>query len=214
MAAWRLARALEKLRAQVGAKAPNRSKSADGSIGDQAHRARKSEHNPNAAGVVRAIDITHDPAGGFDSYRFAEMLRVKADPRIYYIISNGKIANPGQPWRKYTGSNPHDHHVHISVAASPDLYDDARDWDIGDVHHVVPDPAIVTTPPTKPIVENPFLLKGARGDAVARLQRLLKIEDDGVFGPKTDAAVKAFQRAHKLVVDGKVGVYTWRALLS
>ena len=209
--AWRLARSLEKLRAQVSAKAPNRSKSADGSIGDAAHRARKSEHNPNAAGVVRAIDITHDPAGGFDSYKFAETLRVKADPRIYYIISNGKIANPGQPWRKYTGSNPHDHHVHISVAASPDLYDDARDWDIGDVAHVAP-PDIVTPP--KPIVENPFLLKGARGDAVVRLQRLLKIEDDGVFGPKTDAAVKAFQKAHKLVADGKVGVYTWRALLS
>lgn len=212
--AWRLARSLEKLRAQVNAKAPNRSKSSDGSVGDLAHSSRKSEHNPNAAGVVRAIDITHDPASGFDSYKFAEMLRGKADPRIYYIISNGKIANPGQPWRHYTGSNPHDHHVHISVAASPDLYDDARDWDIGDVAYVAPDPTIVSTPPPKPIVENPFLLKGARGDAVARLQRILKIEDDAVFGTKTEAAVKAFQKAHKLVADGKVGVYTWRALLS
>lgn len=58
------------------------------------------------------------------------------------------------------------------------------------------------------------LKKGARGAEVEQLQTLLKcgLEIDGVFGAKTDAAVRAFQIANNLKGDGIVGVLTWAAL--
>ena len=52
----------------------------------------------------------------------------------------------------------------------------------------------------------------SRGAHVRRLQRLLHIPADGVFGPQTARAVKRFQRAHGLVADGVVGPATWSAL--
>ena len=202
----RLAKALDVLRAQINAMAPSRSKASDGWLGDQAHRARKSEHNPNAAGVVRALDVTHDPRNGVDAGKLADIIRKSGDPRAYYVISNGRIANSGQPWRKYTGSNPHDKHFHVSVAASAALYDSTKPWALGEGETTRPD---VTAPP---VIERPFLVKGSRGDAVVQLQRLLNITDDGEFGPKTEAAVKAFQKSKKLTVDGRVGPQTWAVL--
>ncbi len=66
----------------------------------------------------------------------------------------------------------------------------------------------------------PLLKKGATGTAVAGLQKgLLKFDGagsptdpgaaDGKFGPKTEAAVKAYQTHHGLAVDGIVGDRTW-----
>lgn len=47
---------------------------------------------------------------------------------------------------------------------------------------------------------------------IKALQRVLKIKDDGIFGPKTEKAVKEFQEAHHLVPDGIVGPLTKIAL--
>lgn len=121
------------LRSQLDRKYANRSKLSDGWIGDTAHASRPSDHNPNAFGVVTALDITHDPAHGVDTWKLAEILRINRDPRIKYVISNGRIfssAVSAWQWRPYTGANKHAHHVHISVMGDPALYDLASDWKI------------------------------------------------------------------------------------
>lgn len=136
--AWRLAKSLETLRDQVNAKWPNRDKSLDGTIGDAAHQATKSDHNPNSAGVVTAMDITHDPANGLDARKLAETLVASRDPRIKYIISNAQIiSSQTSPWiwRPYSGANAHRQHVHISVAGD---YDDTRPWNLGETPVAVP----------------------------------------------------------------------------
>ncbi|AFZ23055.1 putative peptidoglycan-binding domain-containing protein [Cylindrospermum stagnale PCC 7417] len=63
----------------------------------------------------------------------------------------------------------------------------------------------------------PILSFGTSGISVRVLQRLLVsngygIRVDGVFGPLTEIAVKAFQNQRNLGVDGIVGQKTWGAL--
>ncbi len=144
---WRVAKSLLKLRDQVDAAYPGRDKSWDGTIGDERHQATNSDHNPNSAGVVTAMDITNDPKHGLISGVLAETLRKSRDHRIKYIISNRRIASsyvhPWE-WRPYYGSNPHDHHVHVSVVGSPALWDDTRPWDIGTGGIPAPEPGPVT----------------------------------------------------------------------
>lgn len=68
--------------------------------------------------------------------------------------------------------------------------------------------------------QQPILKKGSKGTDVRKLQQMLKAQGydvgaiDGIFGAKTLAAVKAYQRAHGLVVDGIVGAKTWKVILS
>lgn len=131
MASWRPAKSLETLRSQINAFAPNRSKVSDGVVGDAAHAKGKSGHNPNAAGVVVAMDVTHDPANGMDCQSLADTLVASRDNRLQYLIFNGRIINSEvQPWlwRKYTGKNQHTQHIHIEVKTTPALYDDPRPW--------------------------------------------------------------------------------------
>jgi len=65
----------------------------------------------------------------------------------------------------------------------------------------------------------PLIKKGSKGDAVKKLQQILnskgyKLSVDGDFGPATEAAVKAYQKANHLEADGEVGEKTWGALIN
>ena len=71
-----------------------------------------------------------------------------------------------------------------------------------------------------PVVVRPTIRRGSTGIYVTECQEdLIKIGydlgsygADGKFGAKTEAAVRAFQAAHGLSVDGVVGPATWAAL--
>ncbi|NEQ75803.1 MAG: peptidoglycan-binding protein [Okeania sp. SIO2C9] len=65
----------------------------------------------------------------------------------------------------------------------------------------------------------PVLRNGSNGYNVTLVQRLLNdagygsLVEDGIFGVRTDAAVKQFQKDRNLIVDGIVGSQTWGALV-
>lgn len=131
--AWRLARSLERLRDEVREVAPG---TTVWTIGDAAHRARPSDHNPNSAGVVCAIDVVND--GGLDLSALAEQVRTGGHRAAKYVIYNRRITSRahGWRWRHYSGSNPHSTHVHVSVGRGSDgqstgPYDDTSPWGIG-----------------------------------------------------------------------------------
>jgi putative chitinase len=60
-----------------------------------------------------------------------------------------------------------------------------------------------------------MLLKlGSEGEDVKKLQTKLGVDPIGKFGPKTDAAVRAWQAANGLTADGIVGDGTWAKMFS
>ncbi len=67
------------------------------------------------------------------------------------------------------------------------------------------------TDPTRP--PRATLRRGASGEMVTYLQGKLALPNpDGIFGPRTEAAVREFQRSHGAVPDGIVGPRTWQLL--
>jgi hypothetical protein len=194
---WRVAGSLLTLRAELDALAPHRSKASDGTIGDARHQAESSsQHNPNAAGVVCAMDLTHDPVHGADMEKLFAFFRSHHHPALWYVIFNRRIISVTYGWtvQTYTGSSPHTEHLHLSVHGA---YDNPAPWGIAAAFGPPPDRA---------------LRIGSHGADVAILQRFLHVVADGVFGPKTQTALRAYQLAHHIPVDGVAGPATWRTL--
>ena len=118
MKAW-LSKAADTLRDQINDTFMDRSRKADGWIGDLKHQSRKSDHNPRPSGEVCAIDIDAGLSNEQGiSHALADQLRLtaKKDKRISYIIHAGKICSAKSLWLwvKYRGINPHHKHIHIS----------------------------------------------------------------------------------------------------
>lgn len=147
---WRLAPALIAAEAEADRIAPRRRRTSDGSIGDAAHRARPSDHNPSG-GWVHALDLSHDPAGGFDAHAHARQIAARRDPRIKYLISNRQIWNPSVSphWRPYTGPNGHTSHVHISLRATDAARNDTSPWFGAAIPF--PSPPTTTEPTPRPV---------------------------------------------------------------
>lgn len=204
-----LAPALAQLRAQIDARFPTRSKASDGWIGNAAHQARggaaASQHNPNAQGVVCAIDVTEDHSVGLDCNRLMEELDASNDDRIFYLIHDYQIDNSDDSRTPYNGPNPHTKHIHISTWWNrPEVYNDARPWNIpmlGDA----PAPAPVPAPSPG----------GIQFSAEAKSDQF-NLRDtgfdpgpiDGYWGQRSTDACKRFQFAARIAVDGVCGPAT------
>ena len=92
---------------------PRREKASDGLLPSRAHISQNpnSDHN-----LGLAADLTHDPKKGIDCCEIYEKL--KQDKRVAYLIFQGKIWSRTMGERKYTGANPHNKHLHISIFSS------------------------------------------------------------------------------------------------
>jgi hypothetical protein len=66
--------------------------------------------------------------------------------------------------------------------------------------------------PVKDGSDRPTLRRGSTGGLVEEIQKKLGADDDGSFGPITEAKVRLFQRERGLVPDGIIGPKTWAAL--
>jgi hypothetical protein len=115
------------LRNQVNKRWPKRDKRSDGWIGDKAHAGRQSDHNPDARGLVHALDIDADldPKDPGAAQRLANQIVAYAASdipganRIKYVvfrnaIASGSYANSMWTWRK--GNYGHEHHIHVSFS--------------------------------------------------------------------------------------------------
>jgi hypothetical protein len=217
MTPWRVARSLLTLRDQVNAAHPKRDKAADGTIGDARHAASISDHNPDYAGVVRALDLDHDTTGPedarLDAHALADTLVASRDPRLKYVISRGRIARSYRKgsiapftWAPYTGEDPHTSHIHVSVV-STSLADSTRPWQTTKARLAPKFPGTIRL--------------GSRGTAVktwqkelnaAKLPGVAKLTVDGIAGKLTSTAIRNAQLALHVTRDGIAGRDTWAAL--
>lgn len=173
---------------------PLRPRSWDGWIGDSSHQQRESDHNPNMRGIVDALDIDatgiiHVPTV------IASALRHSA---CHYIIHRRRIMTSSAQYmpRAYTGTNPHDHHIHFSINQSKAAENSSTGF-----RFIL-----------KPMAWAELKLK-AHSNSVGDLQAYLNgygyaVRIDNDFGPQTDVAVRAFQKAKNIKVDGIVGPAT------
>lgn len=191
-----LAPTLVRLRDDLNARWPGRDKSTDGWIGDAAHQAQVSDHNPDKrSGVVRALDIDKD---GIHIPSVLASIMVHGSTN--YVIHARRIYRRGDQFkpRAYTGSNPHDSHIHDSIMHSPGS-ENSKD--------------VFTILKFGSSTWRKTLRAGMSGWEVKELQALLNaygfsLTLDSVFGPNTDNAVRQFQRAMSIGVDGEVGPIT------
>ena len=125
-----LCKAGQQLREQFDDSYPDRDRRSDGWVADARHVAQgTSDHIPDSVtGIVRALDVDRDVSGTAKPDlmpNIADQIRLAAkagDRRIAYVIFAGRIASPrlGWRWRTYKGSNPHNHHLHISFTKAGD----------------------------------------------------------------------------------------------
>ena len=202
---WYPAPAITSLQRDLDDAYPKRTKP-DWILGDAAHSARDSDHNPDAGGMVHAIDIR---LGG-DLDVDAVLHSLIGDSRVWYVIYNRVIYSRTYDWapRRYTGANPHDTHIHVSFRYLHAAEQNTSPW--GFDHKVKPGVVDLS------VVRHQFLIalgkrdgKVRRRASVRRVQRALNarmgagLATDGIVGPKTLSAWKRWESKKKVPGRGR-----------
>lgn len=229
---WHLAPSLVQFRDEVNKKWPNRSKKSDGTIGNPAHSARRSDHNPNSRDSVNAIDISYPGVNPT-----TVIAAVKKHPAANYVIFNKKIYRRKNGWKaeKYTGASPHTSHLHISILQTKAAENSKVKW-------FATAPAkkpVAPKPPAKPVAPKPPVAKpvapkppvkpalpkfpgvgklkvGAKSSAVKVVQAAVGNPVTGVMSKADIAKVRKFQllRPKLWPADGVIGPKTYAALAA
>jgi hypothetical protein len=123
------------LRNQVNGRYPKRDKRSDGWIGDRAHQARRSDHNPDRNGWVHALDIDENMGkgrwrNGRAARKLANQLRryaksgLPGSERIKYVVYEGRLASgtyKSKWWKWRPGNWGHYQHIHVSFTEAAQL---------------------------------------------------------------------------------------------
>lgn len=224
MSNWREAKSLQTLEDEIQRYYPG---TTTWEIGDDDHRNTWSDHNPNVCcDVVCGKDVLGN--AGLDLQKFVDHLIANPHPNLRYVIFNHKIyerSNGFKP-RDYKGKSGHETHVHVSTGNGPDGrstggYDDTSSWHLEDMGKAPSKPSKPSQPDDNDNMGDkmPTVRRGSKGHAVKVLQALLgiygwKVSVDGIFGPQTEKALKAFQAKYAKPSDGIAGPITWGKLLG
>lgn len=230
---WYRAKSLDTYVNEINKLAPKRNKRSDGWVGDTSHQARKSDHNPDwgRGGVVRAQDITHDPKGGLDCNKLAKNLAAQLGrhPALgsgAYIIWNRRIISTDrlrEGWRRYTGSNGHTQHLHLSVGQRN--YNSTAGFGLK--------PGVVEKAVKKVNGKYPVSLSAVRKQAkakkptasahVRRVQKALVragmakesyLKPDGFWGPRTTEVYRKWQKQNGFRTTGVPKIGSFRKLVK
>lgn len=121
----RLAHSLRLLVGEVDEEWPHRLHASDGWIGDDAHQARQSDHNPDARGIVHAVDLT-----GARMRPHVVVTCAVLHPATNYVIYERLIWSRSHAFypRYYDGDDPHRDHVHVSILQTVMAERSRRPW--------------------------------------------------------------------------------------
>lgn len=149
--AWTLIACLDQLFTEFNRIAPSRDKASDGKVGDSAHAASSSDHNPDETGTVpihdadstnevHAIDVDNNlNEPGLTMEAAVQFIlsrcRSGAESRLRYIIYNRRIWSASSGWvqKTYTGASPHTEHAHFSASYDSSKEASRASWHLEDI---------------------------------------------------------------------------------
>ena len=156
-----------------------------GCVGDQAHAARKSDHNPDASGYAHAQDIHEKLDHDMQPYVDFIMANPGLFPQVKYMIYEGFIYYPNDGARPagkytYTGPNAHAGHLHVSIHADATHY--AGSWYVAEAYSAEEDD-MFDTPDRHKLNQVHEWLGLALLPAVGRLEKAVEVVRDLVDDP-------------------------------